>query len=92
MNIRIIKEIYILILTAFASIACEKTYPDVYDYQTPDQLDDGWVTASLNSVGMDSLLIEQLVNRIYGKQYKNVHSIVIIKDGKLVFEEYWAGK
>jgi hypothetical protein len=41
---------------------------------------------------MDSLLIEQLVNRIYGKQYKNVHSIVIIKDGKLVFEEYWAGK
>lgn len=91
MNIRIIRDIYVLILTTFACIACEKTYPDVYDYQTPDQLDDGWETASLNSVGMDSLLIEQLVNSVYGDHYRNVHSIVIIKDGKLVFEEYWPG-
>ncbi len=79
-----------IFLITFIS-ACEKTYPDVYDYQIPDQLNDGWVTASLKSVGMDSSIIEQLVNRVYGKQYENIHSIVIIKDSKLVFEEYWPG-
>src|SRR4030043_1941496 len=79
-----------IFLITFIS-ACEKTYPDVYDYQIPDQLNDGWVTASLKSVGMDSSIIEQLVNRVYGKHYENIHSIVIIKDGKLVFEEYWPG-
>jgi len=91
MNIRTIRDIYVIVLIAFTSISCEKAFPDVYDYQIPDQFDDGWETASLKSVGMDSLLIEQLANRIYGKQYKNVHSIVIVKDGKLVFEEYWPG-
>ena len=90
MNIRI-KNISAIVLVAIASTACEKTYPDVYDYQIPEQLDDGWETASLTSVGMDSSVIEQLVNRVYGKQYENIHSIVIIKDGKLVFEEYWPG-
>jgi len=84
-------KIYGTFLIALFIVSCEKTFPDVYDYQTPDYMDDGWETASLTSVGMDSLLIEQLVNRIYDKQYMNVHSIVIVKDGKLVFEEYWPG-
>ena len=61
-------KIYGTFLIALFIVSCEKTFPDVYDYQTPDYLDDGWETASLTSVGMDSLLIEQLVNRIYDKQ------------------------
>ncbi len=93
MNVRIIKNISVIFVIVIVIVACKKdeVYPDVYDYNPPVQLNDGWETASLKSVGMDSFPIEQMVNMVYGKHYKNVHSIVIVKDGKLVFEEYWPG-
>ncbi|MFC2024637.1 serine hydrolase domain-containing protein [Chloroflexota bacterium] len=36
-------------------------------------------------------MIEKAVDRIYGDRYKEVHSVLIFKDDKLVFEEYFQG-
>jgi CubicO group peptidase (beta-lactamase class C family) len=33
----------------------------------------------------------ELIERIQSKEYRNVHGILIVKDGKLVFEEYFEG-
>jgi CubicO group peptidase (beta-lactamase class C family) len=40
---------------------------------------------------MDEKRLSQAVERIRSGIYQNVHSLVIVKDGKLVFEEYFPG-
>jgi len=83
-----------IILLAAISIGCEKknNYPEVYIYETPDQLDDGWETESLGNAGMDEKLLYNMMNRIYATPEHNIHSILIIKEGKIVFEEYFEGE
>jgi CubicO group peptidase (beta-lactamase class C family) len=53
--------------------------------------DDGWQTASPDSVGIDAETISEAFDRIHDGTYQNIHSILIVKDGKLVLEEYFAG-
>jgi CubicO group peptidase (beta-lactamase class C family) len=57
----------------------------------PEQADDGWPTASLAEVGMDEKVVGEAVERIHDGTYQNIHSILIVKDDKLVFEEYFSG-
>jgi CubicO group peptidase (beta-lactamase class C family) len=57
----------------------------------PEETGDGWETASLISVGMNTSKIESLVNKIKINTYEEVHSVVVIKNDKLVFEEYFPG-
>ena len=44
-----------------------------YAYQIPAQTGDGWVTASLEDVGMDKELLGDLVERIDRQEYQNIH-------------------
>lgn len=66
--------------------------PEVfYRYRTPEQVGDGWETDSLEQVGMDPLLLEQMMdalNRLDGDGY---NSILVAREGKLVFEAYFRG-
>ena len=50
-----------------------------------------WDTALPNEVDINEELLAELVTRINNKEYQNVHSILIVKDGNLVFEEYFPG-
>ena len=83
-----------IILLAAISPGCEKknNYPEVYIYETPDQLDDGWKTESLGDARIDDKALCNLMNRIYSTAEHNIHSILIVKDNKLVFEEYFEGE
>jgi CubicO group peptidase (beta-lactamase class C family) len=54
-------------------------------------VNDGWETATLSSVGLNQAPIEEMVWRVGVGAYQEVHSVVIVKNNKLVFEEYWAG-
>jgi CubicO group peptidase (beta-lactamase class C family) len=56
----------------------------------PERTGDGWQTASLSEVGI-SEKIDQAVACVNDGKCQNVHSILIVKDGKLVFEEYFDG-
>ncbi len=60
-------------------------------YSKPEQTGDGWETASLNDVGMDENTVLGAVNRIQNGYYLEIHSIVIVKENKLVFERYFPG-
>lgn len=62
-----------------------------YTYQIPEQREDGWQTASLDDVGLNGKKLGELVRSIYRNKYENIHGILIVKDGKLVFEEYFSG-
>jgi CubicO group peptidase (beta-lactamase class C family) len=62
-----------------------------YRYRAPQQIDDDWHTASLCEVGIDTILIVKLVEKILNESYKNIHGVLIVKDNKLVLEEYFYG-
>jgi len=57
----------------------------------PAVTDDGLEVASLNSVGMDAVKLSQLLDRLDQISEHRIHSILIVKDDKLVFEKYYSG-
>lgn len=62
-----------------------------YSYKMPDLLSDGLEVANWNDVGLDTLKIQQLMEKIEIQGYKQLHSILIYKGGRLVLEEYYFG-
>lgn len=86
----------LLLLSVYFFFGCEEetsTNPSDgnYVYTVPEETGDGWETASLNSVGINTARLVTLVNKIETNSYTEVHSVVIIKNDKLVFEEYFSG-
>ena len=61
------------------------------EYREPADLGDGWPTAELSEVGLDSAPFVDLVNQAATDEDRAVHGILVVKDGKLVFEEYFDG-
>jgi CubicO group peptidase (beta-lactamase class C family) len=57
---------------------------------TPAALDDGWVAASPDGVGLDGALLCGIAARLKDTE-ADVHAVVIVRHGKLVFEQYFAG-
>ncbi len=62
-----------------------------YSYQVPEQTNDGWITASLTDVGMDAAPLIDLMSELSRQNVNHVQSILLIRDNKLVFEEYFGG-
>jgi CubicO group peptidase (beta-lactamase class C family) len=60
--------------------------------KNPVNLNDGIKTASLSDVGMDISVVDELTNQITSGYYPNIHSLLIYKDNKLVYENYFKGK
>jgi CubicO group peptidase (beta-lactamase class C family) len=60
-------------------------------YRPPEKINDGFDVGSLEEVNIDARYIEDAVNKIHRGGYKEVHSMLIFKDNKLVFEEYFEG-
>jgi CubicO group peptidase (beta-lactamase class C family) len=60
-----------------------------YQYKQPKNSKDGIITGSLDNTCLNKLQLNEMMQKIIEGKYPNVHSILIIKDGKLVFEEYF---
>ncbi len=60
-----------------------------YIYQQPKNDKDVLEVGSIDNTGLDTALLNEMVNKIVDGTYPDVHSILILKDGKLVFEEYF---
>lgn len=65
--------------------------PDENSVSRPEQTTDGWETASLGDVGMDEAPLRDLLRDIEDGVFREVHSVLIVKDGRLVFECYFPG-
>jgi CubicO group peptidase (beta-lactamase class C family) len=63
-----------------------------YSYSKPAQTFDGIATDDLVSVKIDSNKIIQLTKLILSDSFPNIHSVLIAKDNKLVYENYFEGK
>ena len=62
-------------------------------YDEPPRLDDGWQVASAEDLGLDGAPLAALTEVIRdGEEYPNVHGLLIVKDGQLVYEQYFTGE
>jgi CubicO group peptidase (beta-lactamase class C family) len=88
--------VILLIFLCLVLGSCEKNknviVSSASQYEVPLQTDDGWETASLSSVGMDETPLLKLLQMLNNTSDHRIHSILIVKDGKLVFEEYFPGE
>ncbi len=84
-----------LIVTAWmallATLACDSAVGPANDYERPVRTGDGWDTATLEQVGMDAEPLLDLLRLIESTDDHLIHSLLVVREGKLVFEEYWPG-
>ena len=62
-----------------------------YVYVVPDQLNDGWQVGAASDVGLSESRLTDMIDFVRSGVYANVHGVVIIKDNRLVLEEYFSG-
>ena len=63
--------------------------PEPYVYSIPEGLSDGWDCADLANVGLDKSRIIKLIEEIRNGRHDDIHSLLIVKDKRLVVEEYF---
>ncbi len=78
------------IIVLVASAALPQQAP-VRRYQTPPARTDGWQTATADSVGFDSIRLAALTEAIRSWPELGVHAILIERNGRLIYEEYFDG-
>jgi CubicO group peptidase (beta-lactamase class C family) len=60
-------------------------------FKIPDQLNDEIQTASLKEAGIDEKMMKAMHDSITAGGYTNIHSVLILRNNKLVYENYWPG-
>ena len=95
-----LKSASIFIILILFSVSCKSFLPiknqhglsqNDYQYSVPDKIDDGWETASLIEANVNSAKIINLIKNILAGEYPNTHSVLLVKNGKLILEEYFYG-
>jgi len=65
--------------------------PNAWEYRVPPVTGDGWETASLADAGLSEAPFVRLMTDLHEIGDHDVHSLVVVKGGRLVFEEYFSG-
>jgi CubicO group peptidase (beta-lactamase class C family) len=86
---RLISRILILSFILAGSVKC---YPArTYSFQPLEKFNEQSELDSSERVNIDSILLKKATDEIRNGKYGEVHSMIIFKDNKLVFEEYFPG-
>lgn len=78
-------------LTSSIKIPFRTAGSQEYAYRIPEKTDDGFKVSSLDRVKIDSAKLTKMMEDLIQERIPNVHSILLVKDGRLVFEEYLGG-
>ena len=83
--------ISMILVLSLILVSCNCDPAFQYTYHPPEYINNGIEVGSLEEVNIDSVLLKKAVDKIYCGKYNEVHSMLIYKDNKLVFEEYFPG-
>jgi len=83
--------VWILIFIAGTSLACNEDPITRYKYSIPEAAEDGWETGSADQAGISSAVLSEMMDYIDDNPGHNIHSLLIFKDEKLIFEKYFEG-
>ena len=61
----------------------------VYNFSPPLQRDDQWPVSTLERESIDQSLVDSLTYAIMNEKYPDIHSLLIARNGSLVYEEYF---
>src|SRR4029450_1937987 len=82
----------LMLLLALLTLALPAPAQDTKVCGAPVALNDGWSIASQAEVGLDPAKLCQLDAFIAEWPKANVHAVVVVRNGKLVMERYFAGE
>jgi CubicO group peptidase (beta-lactamase class C family) len=77
--------IYLLILSIFGNCVQQEKKQSAEN-------EEGISIASMADVDIDSTFVNKIDTAITNGTYPNIHSLLIVRDNKLVYEKYWTGK
>jgi CubicO group peptidase (beta-lactamase class C family) len=81
-----------LLLVLFLLLHCCKDETEyAYDYRIPEAGNDGWEVGSAGDQGLQTSSLVDMMEYLASSTGHQIHSILIIKGDKLVFEEYFEG-
>ena len=79
----------IVAIAVVHNVSCRQ--PPAIPYQIPPTIDDGWTIGSPEQAGIDRRRLEAMTGSIHANPAFNVHAVLIERDGRLVYEEYFSG-
>lgn len=85
------KSLLIILFSVLLNSSCERNCSSQFPYKPPIEIEDGLKVGTLEEVGMNEDMLCKAFGRIHNEKYGEVHSMLISKDEKLVFEEYYKG-
>jgi len=82
MDYRHIRLCFFIIGIGILTPTCNNNDPEdpstnLYEYNIPEQVQDGWSTGSATNVGLDTLVLVDMMNYINNTNNHNIHSILI---------------
>jgi CubicO group peptidase (beta-lactamase class C family) len=92
-NLSFYLSVLLLLSLMLISSACqaESITQNIQELTAPVQENDGWSIGTPADVGLRDLPIVSMLGRIQNTSDHKIHSILIVKDSKLVFEKYYDG-
>lgn len=85
------KTIILFFLISLLNNSCVRDFSDQYPYIPPILINDGLQVGTFDEVSIDTQMILKAIGRIEQGKYGEVHSMLIHRNGKLVFENYFEG-
>jgi CubicO group peptidase (beta-lactamase class C family) len=82
----------LMLLAALVALCLPASAQDTKVCGAPVALNDGWTIANQAEVGLDAERLCQLDAVIAQWPTGNVHAVVVVRNGKLVMERYFAGE
>ena len=83
----------LFVITLSTLLSCHSHYRSTdYSYVIPKQRSDGLPTGAMYNEGMDTGKIVALTRVILADSFPNIHSMLICRHGKLIYENYFAGE
>ena len=88
------RKLFCVLSLAFCfMVSCEKFNDPspIYTYSVPNSGQNEFLVSSLEAEGIDEALITQMTNLIIREEYKRIDGLLILRNNKLVYENYFHG-